>query len=1011
MICKWMPLPLLLLAAGTVFAETDKSLVLHYDFAENTGNAVIDKSSYAMPGKVINGAYLAELDGERGVMRLNGENAYIDCGNAPQLAFNYDLSFEITVRQNGPIPSKGAVIFSDLDKRECMFFITNWHTLQLYMGNRAEQSSSGLPVDRGLVGPEWSHITVVMEFPRCRFYRNGVLIADQLMIVPPEKTVKSSRKFIGGFPQGSSAPIDVADFKLYNRALSRYEVARHYAGKEVTDKIDYELFCEPDFYRNTINLRAASKGVDSRGNTAAFRVRELTGRGDFTEASPGTGRFNAGAEIAGLDKLAGNSCEVEAEIRTADGKVLKTLHKQLSLEKPYFVHSPEGKLQGKAPAPWTPLETVSTDGKLALKVWNRTYEFPATGPMIGAIDTAGTEILAAPATLNLNGKALARTALKVEQADALAATFTDRFEQGGLTVTGKSVAEYDGYIIFDYTLTADRPTEIGSFNLTVPFKQEYANLACADRVFDPPSRDLLGDAWFSGEIGEGQNFQFTPNLFIGNADLGLTFQAESDEFYRNGDRQKAIQILRDGKTTTLKINFIDTPTKLKPGECFHYRFALMAFPAKPQAHDIWDLRLARAEPYGGDLDTPDAEIDGKPAFQDDQDRGFKRLFFNVNESFSWPLSRPGSAAYDMALHRYIDTAHSYGLKVHPYLIHQRIPVNIPEFEVYGPYMVKYPWAQYSQGFNGPDPDVARPGPISVKYGANSQQTLFMCFNSEALRDAVAASLAKRLDIFGDDGVYLDGTCHLVPCSNPLHGCGYVGTDGKRRPTYPTFAVREMLRRIYLLTRARNPENIVDVHCSWGYNMPALAYADVMWNGERWFQFRARKPESAAAELPVGRFLAEHTGRQIGIAADILTYRLGGDMPVAGVSLLYDVPPRFNSTETFFTRLYKMREEFGIKEAEKFFFYDNHGAAAVTPEAVKATLFNHPHNGMLLFVSNWSTQAQNATVKLNLPLLKQSGTAWQGIDYLAGTPVAVSPEGEFKITLSPQQWTYIWIKRK
>ena len=62
--------------------------------------------------------------------------------------------------------------------------------------------------------------------------------------------------------------------------------------------------------------------------------------------------------------------------------------------------------------------------------------------------------------------------------------------------------------------------------------------------------------------------------------------------------------------------------------------------------------------------------------------------------------------------------------------------------------------------------------------------------SAALRDANVYALHKRLEYFGDDGGYLDGTrsYHWL-CKNSKHGCGYVDEDGKLQGTRPIFGIR------------------------------------------------------------------------------------------------------------------------------------------------------------------------------------------------------------------------------
>ena len=100
-----------------------------------------------------------------------------------------------------------------------------------------------------------------------------------------------------------------------------------------------------------------------------------------------------------------------------------------------------------------------------------------------------------------------------------------------------------------------------------------------------------------------------------------------------------------------------------------------------------------------------------------------------------------------------------------------------------------------------------------------------CPKSMAAQDAYVHSLAQRLDLFGDDGVYLDGTVSSPPCRNTMHGCGY-SDGGSLRTTYPVFAARAFMKRLYHTVKQRDPEGLLDVHCSFGYNPAALAYADI-----------------------------------------------------------------------------------------------------------------------------------------------------------------------------------------
>ena len=126
-----------------------------------------------------------------------------------------------------------------------------------------------------------------------------------------------------------------------------------------------------------------------------------------------------------------------------------------------------------------------------------------------------------------------------------------------------------------------------------------------------------------------------------------------------------------------------------------------------------------------------------------------------------------------------------------------------------------------------------------------------------------------IDEFGVDGVYLDGTEYPHACANRRHGCGYVRADGGVSPTYPVWAVRSMMKRIYTIVRSRKPEGQVNVHNSTCITIPTLGWATSSWDGE---QFRGLSSGTSAAEvLPLDVFRTEFMGHQWGVPAEFLSY--------------------------------------------------------------------------------------------------------------------------------------------
>ena len=76
-----------------------------------------------------------------------------------------------------------------------------------------------------------------------------------------------------------------------------------------------------------------------------------------------------------------------------------------------------------------------------------------------------------------------------------------------------------------------------------------------------------------------------------------------------------------------------------------------------------------------------------------------------------------------------------------------------------------------------------------------QKAYTVCHNSK-WQNFIAQGIKRVMKDFGIDGVYLDGTTEPWKCVNHLHGCGYKLANGDYQPTYPIFAVRDLMKRIY-----------------------------------------------------------------------------------------------------------------------------------------------------------------------------------------------------------------------
>jgi hypothetical protein len=1010
---------------GSSVAQTDRggkssAMAAHYLFDTDPGGTARDLSGAQNNGKILKARFIERAEG-RNCLRFDA-SSIIQCGDATSLQLQGDTTVELWVRQNeGNISDPSSMLFGQEPDGNLNLQLAYRHNLFLWYRSRAgeEAESMVIPIERETLTSTWTHLAIVLEYPRCRVYRDGKMIRDALMPIPFDSGGKKKSFFIGN-SKGRTFPMDLAEFRLYRRALGAGEIAAHFAGDSAPPKVSAELEIEPDWYKDLLRLKLTAKAGAKADQQVKWTITDATGTVLATReallvdvSENGSGRLSA-ASTTPLAKWKDKSLRITGEL----GGSFAPITKDMEIKKPDWVLNREGYPQG-VPAPWSPVTVDRKEQAVKLGVWDRFYEF-GPGLFPRQIESGGVALLEAPIRLNAvaGGKAITweNDPVKVVKSQDASATIEQTAKSGDLSIKLIGTLEYDGFFTFECELTAARPVSLERLALEVPFAPNRAELCHGIRVFERAPGVAMSDS-FSGTVREDLSFMFSPSLWLGDDARGLCWQAESDEDWHNAKPKNAIQIQRKNGAKIFTANFVDQPVALEAGQKLRYKFALLATPVKPLSRDAWALRIARSEPYGADLDLPDRKINGKPALEYYAGLGVRYIFTNASDIWPWPM--PRHKPYIKALQELVKAGHAAGLKIYPYLIHQRFPVVLPEFDGYGRQIASRPVRQYVQNGTGEPP---RPGPVAYEYGADSQGTVFTAPKSQPAQDAYIYSLAQRLREYGDDGVYLDGTVHITPDKNLEIGSGYV-RDGKVCPTYAVFGIREFMRRIYTVVKERSPDGIVDAHCSFGYNPSALAYADVMWTGEQWHHLKGVGAPHVASELTLDRFRTEFTGRQIGIAAEVLTYRLGSPSKIAATSLLHDISPRYSTgaydtlnqkKEPFVAmipKLWALRDQFGAQDAQKLFYYENQDYVTVTPNDCHATILQHPKNGSLVFIANLSKQAQTVDTAFNLKKLGLVGEQIEAVNPLAGEVLPLAKDGKLSTPLGSEEWLYVWLRPK
>lgn len=1032
-------------ASDSIDKSNDPTLLLHYLFNVDPGDKALDLSGYNNHGKIENAQYLPEVDGHKGVLRFDGKSSSLDIGNPKSLQISGDLTVEMFIRRNRELTagpnSWQAVIFGQYPSvGNFMFGWVFYHTLQVRYGNSPEFSASIVSINRDVINSQWSHIAVVFEYPRCRIYRNGILVHDGNMLVPGVNSLRG--KFIGGMPSavvdtkspagGNWAPVDIAEFKLYKRALDAKEIVAHATNSQTfTNQISSSITTMPDWYKNKLIVRYTLKNQAVSNKQVTFNLESngkslVSQKATLKNVSGNSSlRMEAITEFP-LDELNGKIASVSAMFN----RTVATT--SIELKKPNWIQCDVGNVS-EVPPPWTPIQLNSSDDQLVVAVYGRTYKFGKT-IFPEQIISKDEKILSSPIILigKDNNSALKWQLSKLKYMlndKKTALTLSQNFDSEKVTFKVASVLEYDGYQFFDCELVAKSSLTINSLMLSLPMlHQDY----CAGSfVYKQSLKNSMSESYWDSIKGD-LNFLFAPSIWIGNDEIGLTWQSESDVFWRNADKQKAIQIKQTDKTTTFLANFIDIPVKLAKGDTLKYKFALLATPTKPMLNDAWSLRVMRCL-YGAEFRMPDNKVNGVPELEYLKKIGVRNLYISTGDCWPWPV--PVHQEYSDAVKKLNQSAHDVGLKTHTYLLHIRFPVMVDAFSDYGRQIAGYPVRPYMhKGDLPPVNNNPRPGPISMEWGAAEQGTVIYCPKSPAAQDAYIHNLDQRIRQYKDDGVYLDGTGQVMPCSNLEHGCGYIDQNGKIQPTYPVFACRDFSRRIYNVVKRNSPEGMVDLHY-WHPNPGQASYADLLFTGEQWHQLKKTGAEYVAGELTPARFRTMFMGYQVGTPMELMSYRLGSTRRVAAISLLHDVPVRLNQggkhlpvidtkdkmakdfskveseDRDYFEmlpKLWKIRDDFDMKNAKKLFYWKNRDYVTVGPKDCYATLFVHPEKGVLAIVSNLSMEKQEVTVSLNLDKLKLSGQKLKAINPLNGESIQIN-NGKFVLPLISEDYSYIWIK--
>ena len=723
------------------------------------------------------------------------------------------------------------------------------------------------------------------------------------------------------------------------------------------------------------------------------------------------------AVVLDLGQVPAGTCELQAVLVDRWGRECIT-HLIQSADPP---HKPEwwgsrAGLDPGVPASWTPLQGAShADGTYEVACWGRNYRF-APGCLIESVTTAGSRILHAPVRLTAvaGGRSLRFAAETIDEvaSDLDEVVLEQRLTASNLDVHVQAHVEFDGMIRFDVEVSADDIVDLDSLSIEIPIRAAHA-----EYLYHFPG--AWGTARNAGALPDtAVKMGFRPYIWLGDNDCGLAWFSESDRDWYVAPDTPGTEIVRDGDRVVLTLHLISSPMRLAPesqrplawdtapelenavirdaaitgerGERYQplrYTFGLQATPVKAVDQGAWDHRFIHVgpEPPGTGFTAPLA-LD--PWFLDRCVQAGVRTvvlhqFWTDIEAHTIPVDR-------QRLHELVKACHDRGLKI---LLYYGFLISsaAPEWRDFGAVCLTMPSYGYPVFHTRPQPD---------------QSAWVVCLNS-AWQDFVADAIAKAMDEFGIDGVYLDGMEFPAGCINTLHGCGSMRSDGSVAKSYPIFGVRSAMRRIHNAVKAVNPEGQINAHNSTCMVMPTLGFATSYWDGEQFQDVRGT--ENAATQLPLDAFRTEFMGRQWGVPAEFLCYGQGFTFEQAwAITLIHDVPVRPLNRDgleelDLASRIWRLMDDFGRSQAEWLPYWKNAEYIRADSPGIYVSLYRHPANGVLAVVSNLNRERASFALTVNWELLGSDQDHGSIIDALDESPARLNG------VLDPYGWRLLWFR--
>ncbi len=444
----------------------------------------------------------------------------------------------------------------------------------------------------------------------------------------------------------------------------------------------------------------------------------------------------------------------------------------------------------------------------------------------------------------------------------------------------------------------------------------------------------------SGELPKSVSWlPFRPILWFGNEKRGLCIFSESDENMQPRDVYHVNEIIdvENSDTRLLRIHLLDSHPKkwgaVPTGKAPNYVYTPLSFslgfeatpikpfPKNPALHNA--LHIDCFKKIEGDYAPYLAgDFGGENGYDRMKRLGVSTLIlhekWNKMQNFPY-LSEPTANR----LKEIISQCHRRGIKVIPYFGYELSSLSPLWSETRDEALRREPDGSIGGGW----------------WRVPPQRDYILCYKS-SFKDIFVEGIRSLIEEYHFDGIYLDTTLNAGGCTNELHGCGYIDSEGKRKPTYPILAIRDLLRRLYEIVEPLG--GIINYHSYACCNIPAMGFTHLGWNGE---SIQLKLLNEGAKSLPLDYFRAEYMGRNFGIPQELIAYENRPKWTfeqATAFSVIHGILPRPNNIEgplEFMSEIWKIFDKFPIDKSE-WILYNENDEITTGNDAVKCSFYRY-----------------------------------------------------------------------